>query len=194
MVVRIFGPDQAELRATADRLKTRVAGIAGVADLKVESQVLVPQIQIRPRPADMATLGLTPGEVRRQAQSLIAGQKLGEIYRDQKAFDVAIWGEPAIRDDLHALRDLMIQTPTGTPVRLRDIADVRIQPAPNEVTGSIEHGRTAHEAIAGSSWTAMDDIGHFGMSENPNKFLEYILPVLDRVRQESAPAKEKATA
>ncbi len=133
VVVRIFGPDQAELRAAADRLKAKVATINGVADLKVESQVLVPQIQIRPRPADMATLGLTPGEVRRQAQSLIAGQKLGEIYRDQKAFDVAIWGEPGVRGDLHALQDLMIQTPGGTPVRLRDVADVRIQPAPNEV-------------------------------------------------------------
>jgi CzcA family heavy metal efflux pump len=133
VVVRIFGPDQAELRAAAVRLKAKVASIDGVTDLKVESQVLVPQIQIRPRPADMATLGLTPGEVRRQAQSLIAGQKLGEIYRDQKAFDVALWGEPAIRGDLHALQDLMIQTPAGTPVRLRDVADVRIQPAPNEV-------------------------------------------------------------
>lgn len=133
VVVRIFGPDQAELRATADRLKAKIINLDGVADLKVEAQVLVPQIQIRPRPADMAVLGLTPGEIRRQAQSLIAGQKLGEIYRDQKAFDVAIWGEPAIRGDLHALQQLMIQTPTGMPVRLRDVADVRIQPAPNEV-------------------------------------------------------------
>ncbi|OYW78734.1 MAG: hypothetical protein B7Z26_09305, partial [Asticcacaulis sp. 32-58-5] len=100
---------------------------------KVEQQVLVPQIQVIPRPADLATFGLTAGEVRRQAQTLIAGQKLGEIYRDQKAFDVALWGEPAVRSDLHALADLMIQAPTGAPVRLRDVADVRIMPAPNEV-------------------------------------------------------------
>jgi len=133
IVVRIFGPDQAELRAAADRVKSNVAGIAGVADLKVEQQVLVPQIQIRARPADMATFGLTPGEVRRQAQTLVAGQKLGEVYRDQKAFDVALWGDPAIRGDLHALADLMIQSPAGTPVRLGDVADVRIMPAPNEI-------------------------------------------------------------
>ncbi|HEX7858064.1 MAG TPA: efflux RND transporter permease subunit [Sphingobium sp.] len=133
VVVRIFGPDQVELRAAAERVKAAVSGIDGVADLKVEQQVLVPQIQIRPRPADMATLGLTPGEVRRQAQVLVAGQKLGEVYRDQKAFDVALWGEPAIRGDLHALVDLMIQSPVGAPVRLGDVADVRIMPAPNEI-------------------------------------------------------------
>ena len=133
VVVRIFGPDQAELRAAAERVRAKVAGIPGVADLKVEQQVLVPQIQVIPRPADLATFGLTAGEVRRQAQTLVAGQKLGEIYHDQKAFDVALWGEPAVRGDLHALADLMILSPSGAPVRLRDVADVRIMPAPNEV-------------------------------------------------------------
>ena len=133
VVVRIFGPDQVELRAAAKRVRVSVAAIDGVADLKVEQQVMVPQIQVIPRAADLATFGLTAGEVRRQAQTLVAGQKVGEIYRDQKSFDVALWGEPKVRGDLHALADLMIQTPTGSPVRLRDIADVRIMPAPNEI-------------------------------------------------------------
>jgi len=133
VVVRIYGPDQDELRSAAERVRGKVAGIPGVTDLKVEQQVLVPQIQIRPRAADLVTLGLTPGEVRRQAQTLVAGEKLGEIYRDQKAFDVALWGEPEIRGDQHALADLMIQTPVGAPVRLRDVADVVIVPAPNEI-------------------------------------------------------------
>jgi CzcA family heavy metal efflux pump len=133
VVVRIFGPDQVELRAAAERVRAKVAAIPGVTDLKVEQQVLVPQIQIRPRAADLVTFGLTPGEVRRQAQTLVAGEKLGEIYRDQKAFDVALWGEPTIRDDQHALADLMIQTPAGAPVRLRDVAEVLIVPAPNEI-------------------------------------------------------------
>ena len=133
VVVRIFGPDQVELRAAAERVKAKIAPIANVSDLKVEQQVLVPQIQIRPRAADLATMGLTAGEVRRQAQALVAGQKVGEIYRDQKSFDVAIWGEPGVRDDLHTLADLMIQAPTGAPVRLKDVADIRIVPAPNEI-------------------------------------------------------------
>ncbi|MDB5726569.1 MAG: hypothetical protein JWQ16_3323, partial [Novosphingobium sp.] len=133
VVVRIFGPDQVELRVAAERVRAKVAGIPGVADLKVEQQVLVPQIQIIPRAGDLATFGLTAGEVRRQAQTLVAGQKLGEIYRDQKSFDVTLWGEPNVRGDLHALADLMIQNPAGAPVRLRDVADIRIMPAPNEV-------------------------------------------------------------
>lgn len=145
IVVRIYGPDQAELRAAGARVRSAISGIQGVSDLKLESQVVVPQIRIRPRAAELARLGLSAGEVRRQAQILVAQTKVGEIYRDQKAFDVAIWGEPAVRGSVHALRDLMIQAPavgppssgsggaTGAPVRLSDIADVEIVPAPNEV-------------------------------------------------------------
>jgi Cu/Ag efflux pump CusA len=133
VVVRIYGPEQEELRAAGQRVRDAVSGIAGVSDLKPESQVLVAQLRIRPRPEDLARLGLTAGEVRRQAQTLVVQQKVGEIYREQKAFDVAIWGEPAVRGNIHALRDLMIQSPAGAPVRLADIADVEIVPAPNEV-------------------------------------------------------------
>lgn len=134
IVVRIYGPDQTELRAAGARVRDAIGGIQGVSDLKLESQVLVPQIRIRPRAGELARLGLTAGEVRRQAQVLVAQAKVGEIYRDQRAFDVAVWGEPAVRNSVHALRDLMIQAPvTGAPVRLGDIADIEIAPAPNEV-------------------------------------------------------------
>jgi Cu/Ag efflux pump CusA len=164
IVVRIYGPDQAELRAAGARVREAVAKVDGVTDLKLESQVLVPQIRIRPRPAELARLGLSAGEVRRQAQVLVAQQKVGEIYRDQRAFDVAVWGEPEVRNNVHALRDLMIQAPaagglapgagaalpsnqgagsggagsgggggSGAPVRLGDVAEVEIVPAPNEV-------------------------------------------------------------
>jgi Cu/Ag efflux pump CusA len=127
------GPEQDELRDAGARVRERIANIPGVADLKLESQVLVPQILIRPRPGELARFGLTAAGLRRQAQPLIAQQKVGEIYREKKAFDVTIWGEPAVRNSLHAIRDLMIETPVGAPVRLRDVADVLIVPAPNEV-------------------------------------------------------------
>jgi len=63
-----------------------------------------------------------------------------------------------------------------------------------DYTGSIEKGREAHEAIPGSTWLGMDDIGHFGMSENPEKFIEYLLPVLQTVREAGANVAENVSA
>lgn len=51
-----------------------------------------------------------------------------------------------------------------------------------DASGTMELGRAAHEAIAGSTWTAMNDLGHFPMSENPDLFLNYLLPLLRSIR------------
>ncbi|WP_116809828.1 efflux RND transporter permease subunit [Steroidobacter cummioxidans] len=133
LVVRIYGADVDSLRHFAESAKNAIAGIHGVADLKVEQQSLIPQIQIKPRPEQLAAYGLTPGEVRRAAATLIQGTKAGEIYRDQRSIDVAVWGESHIRNDLHALRDLLIVARGGETVRLGDLADVRVVPAANEI-------------------------------------------------------------
>lgn len=41
--------------------------------------------------------------------------------------------------------------------------------------------RTAAQ-IAGAEVVAMKELGHFPMSENPEQFRRYILPVLERIR------------
>jgi len=44
------------------------------------------------------------------------------------------------------------------------------------------HGRAAHEAIAGSTFAEMPGMGHFPMSEDPERFLGFVLPVLESIR------------
>ena len=133
VVVRIFGPDIAVLRDKAQEAGKAIADVKGVVNLKVEPQVLVPQVQVRLKPEAAANLGLTPGMVRRAATTLIKGQKVGEIYQDQKVFDVTVWGVERVRSDLQALRELVIETPGGARVPLGDVADLAIVPAPNEI-------------------------------------------------------------
>ena len=47
---------------------------------------------------------------------------------------------------------------------------------------SPEHTRQAAARIEGAKVTIMDALGHFPMSENPEKFREYLLPVLAEIR------------
>lgn len=39
-----------------------------------------------------------------------------------------------------------------------------------------------HEQVKGSTYTKMEEMGHFPMSENPDKFKTYIVPVLEEIR------------
>jgi len=133
VVVRIYGPDLDVLRAKGAEIGRALQSVDGVINLKVEPQVLVPHIQIRLRPDVAANLGLTPGQVRRAVTTLIQGQKVGEIYRDQKVFEVTVWGEARVRTDVQALRELLLETPGGARVPLGDVADLEVVPTANEI-------------------------------------------------------------
>ncbi len=133
IVVRLFGPDMNVLRSKAKEAEKIIASVDGVTNLKVESQVLIPQIEVRLRPEAAERYGLTPGHVRRSTTTLLRGLKVGEVYEGQMRFDVMVWGEQKCRDDLAALQGLPIDTPAGVQVRLKDVADVLVLPMPNEI-------------------------------------------------------------
>jgi Cu/Ag efflux pump CusA len=133
LVVRVYGPDLATLRAKAEEIRGALAGVPGVADLKVEQQVLVPQVEVRLRPEAEAVFGLTAADVRRAATTFVQGSVVGQVYREQRIYDVAVVGAAHVRSDLEGLRALPVELPAGGYVRLGHVADVRIVPAPNEI-------------------------------------------------------------
>jgi CzcA family heavy metal efflux pump len=133
LVVRLYGPDLDVLRAKAKEVEAVMAAVPGVINLKVEPQVLVPQVEVRLRPEAAERYGLTAGHVRRASTTLLKGVKVGEVYEGQKKFAVVVWGTPSVRTDVAAVRALPIDTPSGTQVRLGDVADVAVVPTPNEI-------------------------------------------------------------
>jgi CzcA family heavy metal efflux pump len=133
IVVRVYGPDLAVLRSKGEEIKTAIADIAGVTNLKVEPQVLVPQVQVRLLPDAAARFGLSPGQVRHAVATLVKGTKVGEIYHEQKTIDVFVRGIPEVRTDLHSLQSLTIDLPLGGQAPLKDVAEIYIEPAPNEI-------------------------------------------------------------
>jgi pimeloyl-ACP methyl ester carboxylesterase len=51
-----------------------------------------------------------------------------------------------------------------------------------DASGIAELGQAAHAAIKGSTWAMMEGVGHFPMSENPDAFIGYLLPILAQIR------------
>jgi CzcA family heavy metal efflux pump len=139
IVVRIFGPDLGILRAKAAEVAAAFKDVPGVITLKVEQQALVPQVIVTPRP-EAAAYGILPAQMLRSLATLIRGQKVGEVFEEQKTHAVTVWGVPEVRTDITSLGELLIDLPSppgaasprGT-VRLRDVADITIVPTPNEI-------------------------------------------------------------
>jgi len=134
LVIRIYGENLDILRQKAEEVKAAVSEIKGLVDLKVQPQVLVPQVEVHFRPEAAAPFGLTAGEVRRAVTLLMKGVKVGEYYENQNIFDVVVWGAPQVRSSIDALRSLRVEIPAGGLIPLSEVADVYIAPTPNQIT------------------------------------------------------------
>ena len=132
IVVRIYGDDISELRQQAQRVRDAIANVPGIGDLKVEPQILVPQINVKLK-ANAEQFGITAGDIRRATMTLIRGNQVGEIYQQQKIYAVTVWGIAALRTDLTSLRQCLVELPRGGHVPLGDVAEVEIVAAPNEI-------------------------------------------------------------
>ena len=133
IVVRIYGSNLDQLRATAQEVSAAMKDISGVTTLKIEPQVLVPQVSIKMRTDAASRFGLTPGAMMRSVGTLVNGTQVGEIFKDQAIFEVVVRGQHQLSADVTSLRGLMIDTPSGAQVLLEDVAEIRVAPAPNEI-------------------------------------------------------------
>ena len=129
IVIRIYGPELAGIHAKADEVEAALSKVDGLVDLHVQLQSEVPQIQVKVDLAAAERYGVKPGDVRRAAATLVAGEEVGDIFRDGKAYDVNVWSIPKTRSSLSSIRNLLIDTPDGGHVRLGDVAAVNIAPA-----------------------------------------------------------------
>jgi CzcA family heavy metal efflux pump len=133
IVVRIYGPDLAVLRSKAAEVSEILHGIKGVVEAHADFVVDVPQMDVQVDLAKARHYGIKPGDVRRAASTLVAGEEVADVFRAGKAYDVQVWSTPKTRASLTSVRDLLIDTPGGGHVRLAEVASVSVKPTPNLV-------------------------------------------------------------
>lgn len=158
IVVRIFGRDLDVLRAKAAEVEDELSEIPGLADLHVELLIDIPQIEVEVDLAKAQHYGLKPGDVRRAAAYLVAGEEAGDIMTANRAFDVNVWSTQPTRNSLNSIQELPIDLPGGGQIPMAEVADIRVVPVPNAINReglmrriSVEaevHGRDLGSAVA----------------------------------------------
>ncbi|BAU93978.1 heavy metal efflux pump CzcA [Methylorubrum populi] len=131
IALKIFGEDLDTLRALAEDLRQRLADIPGLADLQVEKQVLIPQLEIRVDYNRAALYGVQPAALVEQLSRLSNGQVVSRVVDGYRRFDVVMRLSDAMRTT-QRLGDLLIETPSGW-VPARQIADIRETDGPNQI-------------------------------------------------------------
>jgi Cu/Ag efflux pump CusA len=121
------------LREQAAEIEEILIGTEGATNEHVDISADVPQLQVEVDLTKAAQVGLKPGDVRRAAGTMVAGEEVGDIFRGGRAYDVVVWSVPEARNSVHAIENMLIDTPAGQRVRLADVAAVSLTPSPNAV-------------------------------------------------------------
>lgn len=133
VVCKIYGDDLDTLAHYASRLGDLVKQIDGARNLYVESVSGLAQIVVRFNRAMLAQYRVSIDEVNRVMHASLAGEMSGQVYEGDQRFDVLVKIRQQDKQNLDAIRQLLIPTSGGQQVPLSMLADVNIEEGPNQI-------------------------------------------------------------
>ncbi|MBI2318500.1 MAG: efflux RND transporter permease subunit [Betaproteobacteria bacterium] len=134
IAVKIFGPDLFELRRIGEQVKAQAASVAGAVDVALEQQADIPFILVKFRREAIARHGLSIREVSDAVETAFAGLKVSRVLEEQASFDLVVRFDPAVRESVESLADVLITTASGARLPLSALAEVRKDRGPNLVS------------------------------------------------------------
>lgn len=137
--IKVFGEDLGVLKAKADEIAALVRGISGAQDVEVEQVDEVPVLQIDIDRQAIARLGISVSSIQELIAVALGGEPVGQIVEGDKRFELTVRFPDHIRNDVQAIRDLLVEIPGGTGVPLSSVAHIDHVTAPAQI--SREEGR-----------------------------------------------------
>jgi CzcA family heavy metal efflux pump len=133
VAIKLFGADLETLREKAGEIERVVSGVPGSADVLVEQQVDVPQLQMAVKREEAARYGLSVGEISHFIETAFKGEVATEVILGQRKYDLVVVLDKEARGGVEAMKTLLIDTPAGPRVPLERVADIRFGKGPNTI-------------------------------------------------------------
>ncbi|MCO4236625.1 efflux RND transporter permease subunit [Pseudarthrobacter raffinosi] len=154
--VRVYGTEMPVLREKAEEVRQALQKIDGVNNPTIDAAAMTAIVEVQVNLEAAQKFGIKPGDARRAAATLMQGIVVGNLFEEQKVFEVVVRGAVGVRDDLTSIRELLLDAPNGGHVQLGQVADVRM--VPSEVV--IQHDATSRriDVVADVSGRPLADI------------------------------------
>lgn len=147
IAIKIFGEDLNKLFSLSNQIKSEIQNVDGLVDLNVEQQIEIPQLQIKAKRDVLNHYGITIGEFNEFIDVAFAGEKVSEIYENNKRFDLILKFNDANRGSIENISNTLIdvgviendgisslnQTPKHRRIPLHYIADISSASGPNTI-------------------------------------------------------------
>ncbi|EZP76641.1 Heavy metal efflux pump, cobalt-zinc-cadmium precursor [Novosphingobium resinovorum] len=137
--IKVFGDDPGTMGRTADSIAAVLRRTEGATDVRVEQTEGLPMLDIRPRRAALAQLGVSAKAVLDVVAAAVGGRDAGMIFEGDRRFAVTIRIDDAERSDPVRLGQIPVPTPGCAYVPLSSVADIAIVSGLNQI--SRENGK-----------------------------------------------------
>lgn len=134
IALKIYGENLEILAKKAEQTAQKLKKIRGVADIKVEQVLGLPQMLVQYNRAKMAQYGLDIQTLNQAVRTAFAGEVAGVVFEDEKRFDLVVRLDTTNRNSLENLKNLYVRTPQGNQVRLEELANIDYQSAPVQIS------------------------------------------------------------
>jgi HME family heavy-metal exporter len=150
IAVKIYGSDLEVLRQKAAQMETVMKSVPGMVDVTTEPQTLVPELRIAVNRQRAAQYGLQVAEINGMLETALQGQTVSQILDDQRTYDLIVRLDDPFRDNVEAINSVLLDTPSGGKVPVRQVADITMASGPNQILRENAERRIAVQAnVAG---------------------------------------------
>ncbi|AHF91573.1 heat-shock protein Hsp70 [Opitutaceae bacterium TAV5] len=137
--VKIFGDDLDAIQQKAFEVERVIASIPGATGVAPSRSQGKPYLEIHANRDALGRYGLRIEDLFRYVEAGLGGVSVTTTIKGRERWPIQVRLERADRDDLEKLGELLIPTPAGPFVQLRQLADIRRVIGPSEI--SSENGR-----------------------------------------------------
>jgi cobalt-zinc-cadmium resistance protein CzcA len=131
--VKVFGPDLVVNEKKAQEIMDALGGLKGIEDLGVFRSLGQPNIRITPDREKCGRYGLNVGDVEAVVSAAIGGQAVTQVYQGEKHFDLVVRWSARYRQDIAAIRSILVSTPDGAQVPLSQVSAIVEEEGPSMV-------------------------------------------------------------
>ncbi|HHI92335.1 MAG TPA: efflux RND transporter permease subunit [Gammaproteobacteria bacterium] len=133
LAIKLFGPDLDMLAEKGNEivaLAKKVEGTRGVAMEQIGGEA---QLAVRPDRDILARYGIPVAQVMDLVSDAIGGREAGQVIKGNERYDIYVRLDEANRNNIEAIRSLILQAPNGSWVKLGDVAQVGVESGPPQI-------------------------------------------------------------
>jgi Cu(I)/Ag(I) efflux system membrane protein CusA/SilA len=131
--LKIQGPDLGEIQRIGGQIQEILSGLPGTRGVFAERVAQGFYVNINVNRAVAARYGLTVGDVQRLVTSGMGGENIAVTVQGRDRFPINVRYLRDSRNDLEALRQMLIMTPGGAQIPVGEVAAITLSPGPSMV-------------------------------------------------------------